>query len=865
MDDAMIGMPCDDGDVCTTNDVYGNDCNCAGTFQDSDNDNVCDANDICPNGNDNADIDGDGTPDACDTCDGNLIGMACDDGNPCTFGETYDANCNCGGGTLEDADGDGVCDNDDICPNGDDNIDIDGDGTPDACDTCDDNLIGLACDDGDACTTGETYDANCNCGGGTLVDSDGDGVCDNDDICPNGNDNADIDGDGTPDACDTCDGNLIGMACDDGNPCTFGETYDANCNCGGGTLEDADGDGVCDNDDICPNGDDNIDIDGDGTPDACDTCDDNLIGLACDDGDACTTGETYDANCNCGGGTLVDSDGDGVCDADDQCPGSDDTVDTDGNGIPDGCDTDACPALDFNVDPVIAYDLGQDFGPSVISDNGATVYMDGNAWKAVEINYTVTPNTVIEFDFKSTLEGEIHEVGFDNELIVAPDHRIVVYGNQGYTGDFPNNWYNGSGNYQHFTIPIGASFTGTYQYLVLTADDDANAAGNSYYSNIRIFEDMNGDMMCDDGCIAGQACEDGDPCTIGETLDANCNCGGGTILDSDGDGICDMDDICPNLNDALIGTACDDGDACTTGDVYGTDCNCAGTYQDADGDGYCAAEDADDNDPCIPNVLAGGCGEEFCEVIIEDNFESGWGNWNDGGSDCYRYNGWGTSGSRSVRIRDNSGMASSMYSDLLDLSAYNSLVVNFNFYPNSMENGEDFMLEISTNGGSSYTTIQSWTSGVNFTNGVWYTDEVIIDGITLTGNSMLRLRCDASANGDQIYIDDVKVEGCGVAEGNSGSRIDNSQVPFVDNIKLYPNPADHYVRINFNDLLSLNSDIQNINIALYSMQGKEVFATTIDPTSLYDIDIAHLVGSQTYFIRIELDNGTIYTKKFMKF
>jgi len=33
-----------------------------------------------------------------------------------------------------DADGDGVCDSDDICPKGDDNIDTDGDGIPDACD-----------------------------------------------------------------------------------------------------------------------------------------------------------------------------------------------------------------------------------------------------------------------------------------------------------------------------------------------------------------------------------------------------------------------------------------------------------------------------------------------------------------------------------------------------------------------------------------------------------------------------------------------------------------------------------------------------------------------------------------------------------
>ena len=36
--------------------------------------------------------------------------------------------------------------------------------------------------------------------------------------------------------------------------------------------------------------------------------------------------------------TVADTDGDGVCDADDICPGGDDTVDTNENGIPDECD-----------------------------------------------------------------------------------------------------------------------------------------------------------------------------------------------------------------------------------------------------------------------------------------------------------------------------------------------------------------------------------------------------------------------------------------------------------------------------------------------------------------------------------------------
>ena len=166
--------------------------------------------------------------------------------------------------------------------------DADGDGVLDDVDQCpgfDDNLIGTACDDGDDCTTGETYDANCGCSGGTVQDADNDGICDTQDACPN------------------FDDNLIGTACDDGDACTTGETYDANCGCSGGTTSDSDNDGVCDAQDACPN------------------FDDSLIGTACDDGDACTTGETYDANCGCSGGTASpDSDNDGICDTQDACP-----------------------------------------------------------------------------------------------------------------------------------------------------------------------------------------------------------------------------------------------------------------------------------------------------------------------------------------------------------------------------------------------------------------------------------------------------------------------------------------------------------------------------------------------------------------
>lgn len=95
-----VDTPCDDGDVCTLNDVWDNNCNCIGTpDSDTDNDGICNNIDPCPNSASN------------------------------------------------DSDNDGVCDDVDICLPGDDNIDEDNDAIPDDCDSCIDVNQNNICDD----------------------------------------------------------------------------------------------------------------------------------------------------------------------------------------------------------------------------------------------------------------------------------------------------------------------------------------------------------------------------------------------------------------------------------------------------------------------------------------------------------------------------------------------------------------------------------------------------------------------------------------------------------------------------------------------------------------------------------------------
>ena len=238
-----------------------------------------------------------------------------------------------------DEDSDGVCDSDDICTGGDDNIDADGDGNPDHCDPCpednpDDSDRDGVCDSDDVCegaddnldTDGDGVANGCDpCPEDPLDDSDGDTICDSDDICDGGDDGVDIDADGAPDHCD---------------PCPEDNT------------DDSDGDGVCNSDDACEGADDIFDTDGDDVPDACDPCpedapDDTDRDGVCDSDDICdhhddsldADGDLVPDGCDpCPLDSTDDSDGDTICDSEDACPGHDDAVDTDADGVADGCD-----------------------------------------------------------------------------------------------------------------------------------------------------------------------------------------------------------------------------------------------------------------------------------------------------------------------------------------------------------------------------------------------------------------------------------------------------------------------------------------------------------------------------------------------
>jgi uncharacterized repeat protein (TIGR03803 family) len=288
---------------------------------------------------------------------------------------------------CDDMDNDGICDDNDNCPNtpNADQQDTDGDGLGDVCDVeeCDgldndgDGVIDEGFDsDGDGtadCFDGCPTDPNktdpgiCGCG---LADedSDNDGTLDCLDNCPTdplktepgdcgcGNPDTDSDGDGTAD-------------CNDGCPNDATKTDPGVCGCGLAD-DDSDGDGTVDCLDNCPTdplktepgdcgcGNPDTDSDGDGTADCNDGCPTDPLktdpgtcgcGVADEDGDGDLISDCLD---NCPtlynpsqldfdmdgiGDECDDSDSDGLSDADELAGGTDPLIaDTDNDGVSDG-------------------------------------------------------------------------------------------------------------------------------------------------------------------------------------------------------------------------------------------------------------------------------------------------------------------------------------------------------------------------------------------------------------------------------------------------------------------------------------------------------------------------------------------------
>ena len=156
----------------------------------------------------------------------------------------------------------------------------------------------------------------------------------------------------------------------------------------------------------------------------------------------------------------------------------------------------AGPAIDFDDVDIDSYGgADQDRSLDVTTD-GQSMTMSGNGWKSVDFPYTITEDTILEFQFKADSEGEIHGIGFDNDNSIEPTKTFRIHGTQDWGINHTAEYDGHDGEWVTYQIRVGDYFEGDFSKLVFVNDEDAGGSNAvSSFRNVRVYEEgMGGDM-----------------------------------------------------------------------------------------------------------------------------------------------------------------------------------------------------------------------------------------------------------------------------------------------------------------------------------------------------------------------------------
>ena len=442
------------------------------------------------------------------------------------------------------------------------------------------------------------------CDGICLEDEDGDGICDPNDDCF-----------GVIDECGVCAGTGY-LACTDSLACN----YDAGASCDDGSClyvdecGDCGGVGIlgCTDNTACNfNADATCDSGNCLTFDECGVC--GGIGyLACTDSLACN----YDAGASCDDGSCLYTDALGVCGG--QCG-----EDADGDGICDVClepegywlevetvmehsggELDSMTTYRVYVvcetatDFVYSFSGGNASPLSINSTSGMWYNHPSNdTWNASAIDAaSIEEEPLLAYDSYLTIGSEDAEgptptglwfAGNDPRPEFEPGggNNVLIDGGSGLVYQF----YPGTG--QVNTHPAFAGDDLRVMIMQITTMGDINGQFNvRVYPNGQVTSAVDATLQFDSGSL----CYNLDEC-VGEP-DALGECGGSCESDSDGDGVCDTDEVlgcgdpiaCNYNMEAteeddscvLVGDMCDDGDDATGNDMIDANCECVGEGAD---------------------------------------------------------------------------------------------------------------------------------------------------------------------------------------------------------------------------------------------------------------------------------------------
>lgn len=148
-------------------------------------------------------------------------------------------------------------------------------------------------------------------------------------------------------------------------------------------------------------------------------------------------------------------------------------------------------ALDFSQYALQSYDEGQDdiaFSQAYTSADGRSLTLEGNAWKRITGNFTLTENTYLVAHVKIEGNPEVAAIGFDQDNFVSSTEVVSFGGLQTY--GMVHAQFGAQDGWQRIVVPVGQLFeSGDYPYLTFAADNDAAPdQGKVIFKNVALVE-----------------------------------------------------------------------------------------------------------------------------------------------------------------------------------------------------------------------------------------------------------------------------------------------------------------------------------------------------------------------------------------
>ncbi|MGJ8654785.1 MAG: Ig-like domain-containing protein, partial [Opitutaceae bacterium] len=180
------------------------------------------------------------------------------------------------------------------------------------------------------------------------------------------------------------------------------------------------------------------------------------------------------------------------------------------------------------------------------------------------------------------------------------------------------------------------------------------------------------------------------------------------------------------------------------------------------------------SDTATMGIEVGAAGSGW-NTLASDDFESGFGSWTSGGSDCLLSTAtpysWET---QSMRIQNDSATSHAILA--LDLSGSNELLIDYTYMTQFFDavNGEGFSLLYSSNGGSTWTTVKDYVVGTDMSNDVRGHETVTLTDASYSFTSDAQLKfmtivTGTTGAGEGVHLDNVVVSARNTSGGTSNT------------------------------------------------------------------------------------------------